>query len=225
MPTVIFDFDSTLISCESLEVILEEKIQDQPEQINKIHEITELGMSGKCAFGESLAKRLAIAQPTLQDVNNFALKASQFLTPGLKGLIEDLQKASVAVWIVSGALRETLIPLGLELGIPLEQICGVQLKWHPNGTFDRLDKEDPFSRSKAEGVRHLSKKWTTPSVGVGDGMTDYALFAQNHVKHFIAYTEHVRRPILLDQGVSEAQNVNELRQLLGRLLNAYTILS
>ena len=49
MATVIFDFDSTLITCETLEEVLKEKIAD-PERMQQIKEITEQGMSGKVEF-------------------------------------------------------------------------------------------------------------------------------------------------------------------------------
>ena len=224
MATVIFDFDSTLISCESLELILKEKLHD-PHLRNQIHAITEKGMSGECSFQESLAERLKIASPTLQDIKLFSHQIRDYLTEGVEHLIKDLQHAAIPTWIVSGGLYEAIIPAAEILNIPKRQVGGVKLQWDDLGHFLGIDNNDPFSISKVEGAKNLVLNWQAPIIAVGDGMTDYALFEKGLVDHFIAFTEHVRRPILLQKGVIEAANVQELRQQLGRLLNASSILS
>ena len=63
--TLLIDFDSTLIACESLEVILASQIGDDETTMNQIRRITTLGMAGTLSFGDSLTKRLQLATPTL----------------------------------------------------------------------------------------------------------------------------------------------------------------
>lgn len=210
MPAVIFDFDSTLISCESLEKIL------TPADPVAFHGITEAGIRGEIPFSESLEKRLQMAAPTRQSVIDFGRKAHEWLTPGFDALIAKLHHRHNQVWIVSGAMREALLPLGKRLGIPESHILGVQLLWGSDGAFQGVNPSDGFSRSKVEGAQAAGVPWARPAIAVGDAMSDYNLYRQGLVDRFIAYTEHFRCEEVLRLGVEEANNVSELTKLLER---------
>lgn len=56
MKNIIFDFDSTLIKKESLELILEPILQKSPAKLKEIEYITNLGMQGDISFRDSLQK-------------------------------------------------------------------------------------------------------------------------------------------------------------------------
>lgn len=212
MGTVVFDFDSTIISCESLEKILERTQSRHQDIINEIQHITEDGIRGKISFAESLSRRLALAAPTKALAAGFGEEAEQWLTDGMKAFIEELQNKSIDVWMISGGIQESLLPLGKTLGIPESHIHGVRLVWTSDGQFKAINANDPWSRSKAEGARSLAKKWSSPKIAVGDSMSDYLLYDKGIVDHFILFTEHYRCKEVLEKGVHEAQNVQQLRQ-------------
>ena len=218
MATVIFDFDSTLTSCESLEVILSKKnLTDAMMQ--QIMETTNQGMSGTMPFLTSLQKRMHLAPLSRQDFIDFGVEAVKYLTPGIKDLIQDLKKQLIDVWIISGTAREALLPVGKELQIPQENILGVELIWSPSGDYQGIDTSKPMSHSKWEGAQSVAPQWTNPKIAVGDGITDYALYEHKLVDHFIAFTQHVRRQAVLDKGVLEAHSIEELRQQLNRIIH------
>ena len=59
----IIDFDSTFLTLESLDVLAEISLVDNPDKENillQIKGITQLGMEGKLKFDESLKKRLEL---------------------------------------------------------------------------------------------------------------------------------------------------------------------
>lgn len=214
MSTVIFDFDSTLIQCESLEEILAPKLTD-PTIDAAIRDITRQGMEGSITFTQSLAKRLALASPTLYDVTNFGERATRLLSVGMEPLIRKLLERNVQVMIISGGLREAILPVAQFLGIDPEHVHAVRLQWHGDGTFAGIDENDPFSISKVMGAKTLADSWPRPRIAVGDGMTDYHLFQHGLVEHFICYTEHARRePVLSQQGVIEANGALALSKIL-----------
>jgi phosphoserine phosphatase len=213
--TAIFDFDSTLINAESLELLLAPQLANHPEKQALIAEITRQGMEGTISFAESLQRRLAIATPTQANIDRLAKRMMNYLTPGMAELIADLQQRGVDIWIISGGLRELILPVGLALNIPATQIHGVQLRFGTQGQFVRMDEQDPFSHSKVDGARLLAQQWHKPSVMIGDGMTDYQVYQAGLVDRFIAFTQHARRNSVLSQsGVVEAQSVNQLSALL-----------
>ena len=214
---VIFDFDSTIIRCESLEEILRPRLEGDSAKMAQIEEITRLGMEGAIDFKESLSRRLALAQPNLSDLERFGREGTPWLTSGMEGLIASLHRRGLEVWIVSGGLREAIVPVAAHLGIPAERVLAVRLQWRTDGSFAGIDPGDRFSVSKVDGCRAFFGPTDRPRpirIGVGDGMTDFALFDAGLVDCFIAYTEHVRRPAVVATGQPEASDTNELARLL-----------
>jgi HAD superfamily phosphoserine phosphatase-like hydrolase len=217
MATVIFDYDSTLIKCESLEMILAKKnLADDVMQ--RIKDITNQGMSGTITFLTSLQKRMDVVPLNRQDFIDFGRESVNYLTPGMKELIQELKKYEVDVWIISGAVREVMFPVAKELEIPQEKILGIDLIWSSTGEYQGIDTDKPISHSKWEGAQSVVSEWSSPKIAVGDGITDYALFEHHLVDHFIAFTQNVRRQAILDKGIPEAHSVAELKKLLNRYI-------
>ena len=224
MATVIFDFDSTLITCESLEHVLESKKLDE-KAMQQIREITNQGMSGAISFLSSLERRLRVVLLRRQDFVEFGQRAVELITPGMRELVAELQQRSTDVWIVSGAAREAMLPVGKALGIPLERLLGVDLLWDADGCYAGIDADKPLNRSKWEGAQLVASLWTAPTISVGDGITDFALYEHGLVQHFIAFTQNVRRQAVLDKRVPEARTVAALRQQLQELIHGDTVTS
>lgn len=218
MATVIFDFDSTLVACESLEEVLRDKNLDA-SVMDQIHQITAAGMSNKISFLLSLEKRLGIIDVEKNDFLRFGDMAYEFLTPGMEPLIADLMAQGVDVWIISGAMQECLLSLGKRLGIAADHILGVHLLWSAEGRFIGFDNTKAMHRSKVEGAKAMASRWTTPKIVIGDAMTDYALFEHGLVEHFILFTQHARRQAVVDKSCKEAKDVSELRQHISEILN------
>lgn len=218
MPAVIFDFDSTLIPGESLELALARAPGVGADELRRIEAITRRGMEGEIGFAESLEARLGIARPTRESLNELGTELARGLTGGAADLVDRLHAAEMEVWIVSGAFRDVLLPPGRALGIPDDRIHGVRARWDDGGAFVGLVPEDGFSCSKVVGARWLRPGWSRPAVGVGDGATDYALFAAGLVDAFVPYTEHARRQSVLAHGLPAAADMTELGKLLETLL-------
>lgn len=210
-PTLIFDFDSTLIRDESLELILVEKLKDSPEKIDEIARITSLGMEGGLSFLESLEKRLEIASPSKNELEIFGKNAIKYISDGMEEVL-NWAKNHFDIWILSGGLYESIKPFADHFDI--KHVHAVKLKWNQDGSFNSIDKDDPFSESKLNGAKKLSTQWESPSIIVGDGFTDYQLFEKKFTNHFIAFTKNIRRSFLNTSDSVEANNSEELRRIL-----------
>jgi HAD superfamily phosphoserine phosphatase-like hydrolase len=224
MATIVFDFDSTIVSCESLEILLEEQISKNPELRAKIREITFDGMRGFISFEESLARRLSIAAPTKRQTEEFGRSAHQWLTLGMEELIQSLHSSLHDVWVVSGGIFESVLPLCERLKIPRDRVHAVKLMWDEKGKFAGIDEKVPFCRSKVEGCKPLEKFWNSPTIAVGDAMSDWRLFEKGMVEHFIAYTEHFRCKEVLEKGVPEAKNVYSLKRMIEEIINGKAVI-
>lgn len=218
MATVIFDFDSTLIRCESLDHLLSSLLSGQPDKMAAVIEITEKGMNGEIPFYESLQRRLAICAPTEQQVTQFSESMVEYLTPGMDELMKTLQGRHVDVWIMSGGLKPLILPVARYLNIPFSQVHAAELNWHKNGEFAGIDTSNPFSVSKLSGARSIASHWSKPAMIIGDGFTDYQVYQDKLTDDFIIYTEHAARPKVLATGAPQAENVDSLRQQILRLV-------
>jgi HAD superfamily phosphoserine phosphatase-like hydrolase len=213
--TLIFDFDSTLINCESLEEIASRSPQLSSEQLNEIKELTEKAMNGSISFIDSLEARLSITQPSLKSIYSFIQNKENIWSAGSKKLIEDFPD----VWVLTGGFEILVKELCLELPISQDKIYGVKATWNEDGAFEGLDKKNPFYHSKIEGARALKKHWSSPSVMIGDGMTDYEIFEQGLVDYFIVYKEHAYREEVIKKAPMQAKNMSELKICLHKIFS------
>lgn len=216
--TVIFDFDSTLITAESLEVLVAASLARDPALQAGFEAITRGGMEGRIGFEESLSARLALAKPTRADIQAFAEQLDTLWTPGMPDLVAELRWRGVDVWVTSGALMDCLVPAASRLGIPMDQVRGVRTIWDEHGTLMGPDPDDLFSRSKVEGIRHARPNWESPAVMVGDGATDRAVVDAGLADWFVAYTGNVAREAVTRGVPHVASGVRELRETLATLL-------
>jgi HAD superfamily phosphoserine phosphatase-like hydrolase len=207
VPVIAFDFDSTLIRCESLDEILARALRDRPERAAEVRAITDAGMEGRIPFVESVRRRLAITRLRRDAVEAFADEAVGLLTPGIAALIGRLD---AEVWIVSGALREVLLPAAAHLGVPGSRVLGTVARWSRDGGLEEFID----CREKADLLAGRTDRWDRPRTIVGDGMSDHAVFARGLVDRFVAFTAHARRAAVVATGAPEARDVRELEYLL-----------
>ena len=170
------------------------------------------------SFRDSLEQRLALVEVKRAALVELGEKLWDELSAGASELVTELHAREHQVWILSGASRECLLPVARKLGIPQARVHGIRAHWDEAGTFVALDDGDPFSRSKLAGAKRLGRDWRQPRIGVGDGMTDYALFEDDLLDYFFVYTEHVRREAVLAKGVDEVDGMPALRRRLEELL-------
>jgi len=201
--TLILDFDSTLITRESLEELL---ARARPDLAAEFREITAAGMDGRISFRESMERRLALARPTRAEVEALGREAVGWITEGMAGLIGEQRDH---VWLVSGGLTEALLPVAARLRIPEARILATHARWSSSGELLEVD-----ARDKPEQIRGHLSAMARPRVLVGDGMTDYEPFREGLVDRFIAFTANVRRASVVATGAPEAASVDALRHLL-----------
>ena len=207
MGTLVLDFDSTLITRESLEELL---ARARPDLAEKIREITAAGMEGRIGFRESLEKRLALVRPSRKEVEALGREAVAWITPGMEGA---LGAVDAEVWLVSGGLTDVLLPVAAHLGIRPERILATRARWSRKGELLGVE-----ARDKPEQIREHADAMPRPRVLVGDGMTDYEPFRAGLVDHFVAFTANVRRASVVATGAPEAASVADLLRLLAKLL-------
>ncbi|KAL3276868.1 hypothetical protein HHI36_012230 [Cryptolaemus montrouzieri] len=186
---VCFDVDSTVIQEEGIDELA--KFCGKGEEISNL---TSKAMGGSMTFQESLSLRLNILQPSKQQIQNFLDQQPAKLSPGIKDLVNLLQKRKIAVYLVTGGFKCIVSPIADQLNIPSENIYSNRMKFYFDGEYAGFDETQPTSRTggKAEVMRILKKsKGYKNVVMVGDGATD--LEASPPADAFIGYGGNVIR--------------------------------
>ncbi|MFC4892602.1 HAD-IB family phosphatase [Pseudofrancisella aestuarii] len=216
MKNIIFDFDSTLIKGESLEILLEPILAQEPQKLIEIEKITNMGMSGDIDFKTSLEKRLAIAKPTKKAIDDFVKSyCPNIFSKGMVELINKMHKYKYNVWIFSGGLADSIRPFAEHLNIPKENIYAVEVEWGSKGEFIKLNSSNGAAESKTTAMDKIKDKFKKiESIVVGDGYTDYQLYEKGYVDKFVAYAEHAQRENVLAKAKYIAKDSKELEALL-----------
>jgi D-3-phosphoglycerate dehydrogenase len=209
--TYIFDFDRTIVSVETLDVLAEVSLQGnekKEELLGRIKDITEQGMNGSLSFGESLKKRFALLSPSESDIKKVSVSLKKHITPSILRNKKFFKKNAHNIYIVSGGFAECIIPIATILGISKRHVYANTFVKNRKGNIVGYDARNPMSKEngKVEVVKKLKKK---NIVIIGDGFTDSQIKAVGAAKRFVAFTEHVERGSVMAQADEVVKSFDE----------------
>jgi phosphoserine phosphatase len=129
--------------------------------------------------------------PTRREIDALAARYVESIAPGAADAVAALRSAGVAIALVSGGLREAIVPLARMVGADGKALSAVSIRFDKKGKYVGYDERSPLATQggKEQVVRDL--KLTAPVLGVGDGATDLAM--RPALAAFGAYTGFVRR--------------------------------
>lgn len=185
---VLFDCDSTLCRIEGLD-----QLAARAGIAAELTPVTLAAMNGDIAFDKAYADRLERLQPDLDAVNWLGVEYCDHLVTGAVELIHALHERGKQVHIVSGGIRQALLPLAGILGIPSERLHAVDVLFDQAGQYQDYDRASPLTRQ--HGKANVCSEVINGSghaVFIGDGMTD--LEAAGPGVDFIGFGGVARRP-------------------------------
>ena len=122
---LILDFDSTIITSESLDLLSElalEEDEDKESKLHKIKQLTEQGMNGIIPFQDSLNQRLQSIEITKKDVQLLNEMLIGLITPSFTENRKWLMENSDKVYIFSGGFKEIILPVAEKFKIKSNQV-------------------------------------------------------------------------------------------------------
>ncbi|MEM9591147.1 MAG: HAD-IB family phosphatase [Pseudomonadota bacterium] len=165
---VCFDCDSTLSRVEGIDELARRAgVEDD------VAPLTEAAMTGELALDAVYGQRLDLVRPDRAAIEWLANLYTEEMVLGAPEAIESLHQAGKAVHIVSGGLRQAILPLAASLQVSAERVHAVDVVFNSDGTYAGFDKASPLARpgGKAEVCRILSSTGHALAL-VGDGATD-----------------------------------------------------
>ncbi len=182
---VFLDVDSTLVTIEG--------IDELAAGDERIAALTTSAMEGKLRFEDVYAERLNLLRPDRDAIERLSLRYLESFTDGARETVSSLKAAGVDVHIISGGIRQALLPLAAELDIRPAALHAVDLKFDADGRYEGYDQRSPLARSKGKRMAVLDVRARShgKAAMIGDGITD--LEAAGAVDLFIGFGGVVRR--------------------------------
>ena len=186
--SVVIDVDSTLSGVEGIDWLAALR---GPEMAARISALTDRAMRGEIALDSIYGERLRMIAPTRSEIVALGERYVAAIAPGAVKAVAALRNAGVAIAVVSGGLREAIIPLATLIGAEGDALRAVSIRFDERGAYAGFDERSPLAtqQGKAQVVRALALG--APVLGLGDGATDLAM--RPAVAAFAAYTGFVRR--------------------------------
>jgi phosphoserine phosphatase len=186
--SVILDVDSTLCGLEGIDWLAERRGSGIGTQVTAL---TDRAMRGEIPLDAVYGERLALVHPSRDDVVALADAYAASLAPQAAYAILRLRAAGKRIVLVSGGLREAILPVATRLGIPERDVRAVSVRFGADGAYAGFDTASPLAT--AAGKRLVAESLALPRriLAMGDGATDLAM--RSAVDAFAAYTGFVHR--------------------------------
>ncbi|MFN2635521.1 MAG: HAD-IB family phosphatase [Gemmatimonadaceae bacterium] len=186
--SVVLDVDSTLSGVEGIDWLASLRGKEVEAWSATL---TAEAMAGKLSLDTVYRKRLDVVRPDREEVSELGKVYVSRIAPSASETLRELSKRRIDVAMVSGGLREAILPLAGLLGIKDDRLCAVSIFFDEEGKYKGFDESSPLAsqRGKPKAVQEM--KLAHPILAVGDGMTDLEM--KPAVDGFAAYTGFVRR--------------------------------
>ena len=198
--SVIFDVDSTLCGIEGIDWLAERRGASVGTEVTGL---TERAMRGEIALDAVYGERLALVQPTRAEIAALAHAYIASIAPGAGEAIARLRQRGTRVVLMSGGIREAILPVAALMGIANDDVHAVSVQFDGADAYSGFDGASPLAT--ATGKRIVAESLGLPPrvLAVGDGATDLAM--RPAVDAFAAFVGYVRR----DSVVRAADHVVE----------------
>lgn len=217
MAHIFFDFDSTLVSIETLDVLINSQLESETQKA-EIKAITQQGMTGKLPLFESLSKRLAVVKIHQKHIQDFGHALPQKLTHNIVPTINTLQSKGHTVHILSGGFKDYMQLCAKTLNIPLKNVHANTLTYNKHGYITGFDQSNPLCQNGGKSKIIQKQNIKETCIMVGDGYTDLEVFKDKACTHFIGFGIHTQRDIIKKEAKHFANNMDKFNHILNALI-------
>lgn len=190
---ICFDCDSTLSKIEGID-----ELAGRVGLGEEMSRLTDAAMNGEVPLEAVYGQRLSAIRPDRACIDWLADLYIEQIVDGVQEVFETLMATGNELHIISGGLRQAILPLARVLGLPEAHVHAVDIYFNEDGSYRDYDQSSPLARSggKAEICRRLLKAQGS-LVMVGDGKTD--MEAKQAGAVVIGFGGVVDRPIVREQ--------------------------
>jgi phosphoserine phosphatase len=206
--SIVLDVDSTLSGVEGIDWLASQRGAEVEAWSGSL---TARAMEGLIPIEAVYGERMGIVKPTLSEIQELSAVYIACVAPGAREALAELREHNVELVMVSGGLREAILPLAKELRIPEDRVHAVSIFFDGKGEYTGFDEHSPMTRQygKRAAVKEMGLKG--PVLAVGDGMTDCEI--RPVVDGFAAFTGFMKRDPVIERADYVIEHFDQLRAL------------
>lgn len=206
--SIVFDVDSTLSGVEGIDWLAARRGREIEAWSAAL---TERAMNGKIPIEAVYSERMKKVRPDRSEIEALGQIYIDRIAPGAREVITELQANQIETVMVSGGLREAILPLARELGVDERRVYAVSIYFDADGQYTGYEEQSPMTRQhgKRAAVRDMGLRG--PILAVGDGVTDSEI--KPVVDGFAAFTGFTRREPVIQRADFIVESFDQLRTL------------
>lgn len=210
---LIIDFDSTLVSVETLDVLAEISLKESSEKLSRlktIHHLTSLGMEGKLSIKDSLTERIKLLNANKSHIPGLVREIKKRISPSFLRNRKALAASNKNIYIVSSGFKEVIDPIITSLGLLSKNVFANTLRFDASGTIIGVDTKNPLAHpyGKVKIVEKLSLKGKT--IVIGDGSTDAEIVEKGKAETFYYFAENILRKSVAERAHKVVYSIDEV---------------
>jgi phosphoserine phosphatase len=156
--------------------------------------LTDAAMNGEVPLEAVYERRLSLIRPDQHSIDWLADLYIAEIVEDVKEVFATLLAQGKVVHIISGGLRQAILPLANCLGLSEDHVHAVDIYFNEDGSYLNYDLTSPLARTGGKALVVSSLKGQASIVMVGDGKTD--LEAKQAGAYVVGFGGVVKREIV-----------------------------
>ena len=152
----IFDFDSTFIRVEALDILCEIAQAKNPGMVNvlsQIQHLTNLGMEGRLSLKESLLQRIQLLNANKSHLAELITALKLQISDSVKRNHRFFAEHADKVYVISNGFKEIIAPIVLDYGISPDRVLANSFHFDAEGNIIGFDQSNPLCENKGKAIR------------------------------------------------------------------------
>jgi len=206
--SVVLDVDSTLSGVEGIDWLASLRGAEIEAWSAAL---TARAMEGAIPIEAVYGERMGVVKPTLSEIQELGAVYIDRVAARAREALAELREHEVELVMVSGGLREAILPLAKELGVREERVHAVSVFFGSDGEYTGFDERSLLTRQNGKRATVKEMALEGPVLAVGDGMTDCEI--RPVVDGFAAFTGFTKRDAVVERADYVIENFDQLRAL------------
>ena len=207
--SVVLDVDSTLSGIEGIDWLASLRGVELKAWSAAL---TERAMEGKLPIEAVYSERMRAIKPALAEIEQLGRVYVERMAPHARETLTELRARGIELVMVSGGLREAILPLARELGVDEQRVHAVSVFFDEEGNYAGFDERSLLTQQDGKRITVRDMGLRGPILAVGDGMTDCEI--RQVVEGFAAFTGFMRREPVVQRADFVIENFDQLRKLI-----------
>jgi phosphoserine phosphatase len=190
---ICFDCDSTLSKIEGID-----ELAKRVGLGEEMAELTDSAMNGDVPLEAVYERRLSIIKPDQNAIIWLGDLYIDTMVEGVEEVFKTLLKKGKQVHIISGGIRQAILPLAEKLGLSSSHVHAVDIFFNQDGSYQNFDTASPLAKTGGKAIIcHSLTNGASKLAMIGDGQTD--LESRQAGAEFIGFGGVVERKAVREQ--------------------------